>query len=139
MKMKDVVERSREIIDTTLNRMEKSDNDVKINVKGDNIPETMLSYVTTLEDSQYEIKPQEICDYIDLLYENDREYNLYMLKNELEDKYMFREAYVYEATTYILKNQEINDNKEYTVKEIKDIFENAFEGKEKVMEAEMDL
>ena len=139
MKMKDVVERSREIIDTTLNRMEKSDNDVKITVKGDNIPETMLSYVTTLEDSQYEIKPQEICDYIDLLYENDREYNLYMLKNELEDKYMFREAYVYEAATYILKNQEINDNKEYSVKEIKDIFENAFEGKEKVMEAEMDL
>lgn len=139
MKMKDVVERSREIIDITLNRMVESDNDVKITVKGDNIPETMLSYITTLKDSQYEIKPQEICDYIDLLYENDREYNLYMLKNELEDKYMFREAYVYEATTYILKNQEINDNKEYTVKEIKDIFENAFEGKEKVMEAEMDL
>lgn len=139
MKMKDVVERSREIIDTTLNRMEKSDNDVKITVKGDNIPETMLSYVTTLEDSQYEIKPQEICDYIDLLYENDREYNLYMLKNELEDKYMFREVYVYEATTYILKNQELDDNKEYTVKEIKNIFNRAFEGKEKVMEAEMDL
>lgn len=139
MKMKDIVERSREIIDTTLNRMEESNNDVKLTVKGDNIPETMLSYVTTLEDSQYEIKPQEICDYIDLLYENDRKYNLYMLKNELEDKYMFREAYVYEAATYILKNQEINDNKEYSVKEIKDIFENAFEGKEKVMEAEMDL
>lgn len=61
------------------------------------------------------------------------------LKKELEDKYMFREAYVFEAATYILKNQELDDNKEYTVKEIKNIFDGAFEGKEITKEAEMDL
>ena len=62
-----------------------------------------------------------------------------MLKKEIEDPYMFREAYVFEAATYILKQQELDDSKEYTVKKIKDIFEKAFEGKEITKEAEMDL
>lgn len=138
--MKDVVERSREIIETTLNRMEESGNNtINAGIKRENIPDVMLSYVTTIEDVTSDITPQQICDYIDLLYENDREYNLNMLKKEIEDPYMFREAYVFEATTYILKNQELDDNKEYTIKEIKDIFEKAFEGKELTKEAEMDL
>lgn len=138
--MKDVVERSREIIETTLNRMEESGNNtINGGIKRENIPDVMLSYVTTIEDVTSDITPQQICDYIDLLYENDREYNLNMLKKEIEDPYMFREAYVFEAATYILKNQELDDNKEYTVSEIKNIFEKAFEGKEKTMEAEMDL
>lgn len=138
--MKDVVERSREIIETTLNRMEESGNNtINGGIKKENIPDVMLSYVTTIEDVTSDITPQQICDYIDLLYENDREYNLNMLKKEIEDPYMFREAYVFEAATYILKQQELDENKEYTIKEIKDIFEKAFEGKEKTMEAEMDL
>lgn len=138
--MKDVVERSREIIETTLNRMDEScDPEIKDGIKGEKITGAMLSYVTTIEDVTSDITPQQICDYIDLLYENDREYNLYMLKKEIEDPYMFREAYVFEAATYILKQKELDDNKEYTVKEIKDIFDGAFEGKEKTMEAEMDL
>lgn len=138
--MKDVVERSRKIIETTLNRMDEScDPEIKDGIKGEKITGAMLSYVTTIEDTPLDIKPQQICDYIDLLYENDREYNLYMLKKEIEDPYMFREAYVFEAATYILKNQELDDNKEYTVSEIKNIFEKAFEGKEIIKEAEMDL
>lgn len=138
--MKDVIERSRELIETTINRMEEScDPEIKAGIKGDKITGAMLSYVTTIEDTPLDIKPQQICDYIDLLYENDREYNLYMLKKEIEDPYMFREAYVFEAATYILKNQELDDNKEYTVSEIKNIFEKAFEGKEIIKEAEMDL
>lgn len=138
--MKDVVERSREIIETTLNRMEESGNNtINGGIKKENIPDVMLSYVTTIEDVTSDITPQQICDYIDLLYENDREYNLNMLKKEIEDPYMFREAYVFEAATYILKQQELDENKEYTVSEIKNIFEKAFEGKEKTMEAEMDL
>lgn len=138
--MKDVVERSREVIETTINRMEEScDPEIKNGIKGDKITGAMLPYVTTIEDTTSTITHQQICDYIDLLYENDREYNLYMLKKEIEDPYMFREAYVFEAATYILKNQELDDNKEYTVKEIKNIFERAFEEKEKTMEAEMDL
>ena len=138
--MKDVVERSREIIETTLNRMEESGNNtISGGIKKENIPDVVLSYVTTIEDVTSDITPQQICDYIDLLYENDREYNLNMLKKEIEDPYMFREAYVFETATYILKNQELDENKEYTVSEIKNIFEKAFEGKEKTMEAEMDL
>lgn len=138
--MKDVIKRSKELIETTLNRMEEScDPEIKAGIIGDKITGEMLPYVTTIEDTTSTITPQQICDYIDLLYENDREYNLYMLKKEIEDPYMFREAYVFEAATYILKQQGLDDNKEYTVSEIKDIFENAFEGKEKVMEAEMDL
>lgn len=138
--MKDVVERSRELIETTINRMEEScDPEIKAGIKGDKITGAMLPYVTTIEDTTSTITPQQICDYIDLLYENDREYNLYMLKKEIEDPYMFREAYVFEAATYILKNQELDDNKEYTVSEIKNIFEKAFEGKEIIKEAEMDL
>lgn len=138
--MKDVVERSREIIETTLNRMEESGNNtISGGIKRENIPDVMLSYVTTIEDVTSDITPQQICDYIDLLYENDREYNLNMLKKEIEDPYMFREAYVFEAATYILKQQELDENKEYTVSEIKNIFEKAFEVKEKTMEAEMDL
>lgn len=138
--MKDVVERSREIIETTLNRMEESGNNtINGGIKRENIPDVMLSYVTTIEDVTSDITPQQICDYIDLLYENDREYNLNMLKKEIEDPYMFREAYVFEAATYILKQQEVDENKEYTVSEIKNIFEKAFEEKEKTMEAEMDL
>lgn len=138
--MKDVVERSREIIETTLNRMDEScDPEIKDGIKGEKITGAMLPYVTTIEDTTSTITPQQICDYIDLLYENDREYNLYMLKKEIEDSYMFREAYVFEAATYILKNQELDDNKEYTVKEIKDIFERAFEGKEITKEAELDI
>lgn len=138
--MKDVIERSREIIETTLNRMEESGNNtISGGIKRENIPDVMLSYVTTIEDVTSDITPQQICDYIDLLYENDREYNLNMLKKEIEDPYMFKEAYVFEAATYILKQQELNENKEHTVREIKNIFEKAFEGKEKTMEAEMDL
>lgn len=138
--MKDVIERSREMIETTINRMEEScDPEIKNGIKGDKITGAMLPYVTTIEDTTSTITPQQICDYIDLLYENDREYNLYMLKKEIEDSYMFREAYVFEAATYILKNQELDDNKEYTVKEIKDIFERAFEGKEITKEAELDI
>lgn len=134
--MKDVIKRSREIIEKTIDRMEES---CDPEIKGDKITGAMLPYVTTIEDTTSTITPQQICDYIDLLYENDREYNLYMLKKEIEDPYMFREAYVFEAATYILKNQELDDDKKYTVKEIKDIFNKAFEGKEKTMEAEMDL
>lgn len=138
--MKDVVERSREIIETTLNRMDEScDPEIKDGIKGEKITGAMLSYVTTIEDTPLDITPQQICDYIDMLYENDREYNLYMLKKEIEDPYMFREAYVFEAATYILKQQGLDDNKEYTVKEIKDIFDRAFEGKEITKEAGMDL
>lgn len=138
--MKDVIKRSREIIETTIDRMEESyDPEIKAGIKGDKITGAILPYVTTIEDTTSTITPQQICDYIDLLYENDREYNLYMLKKEIEDPYMFREAYVFEAATYILKNQDLDDNKEYTVKEIKDIFERAFEGKEITKEAEMDL
>ena len=138
--MKDIVERSRELIETTINRMEEScDPEIKAGIKGDKITGAMLPYVTTIEDVTSDITPQQICDYIDLLYENDREYNLNMLKKEIEDPYMFREAYVFEAATYILKQQELNENKEHTVREIKNIFEKAFEGKEKTMEAEMDL
>lgn len=62
-----------------------------------------------------------------------------MLKKEIEDPYMFREAYVFEAATYILKQQELDDNKEYTLSEIKDIFNQAFEGKEVTKEAELDI
>ena len=40
---------------------------------------------------------------------------------------------------YILKQQELDDNKEYTVSEIKDIFNQAFEGKEVTKEAELDI
>lgn len=138
--MKDIVERSMGIIETTLNRMEESsDPEIKDGIKGEKITGAMLSYVTTIEDTPLDITPQQICDYIDLLYENDREYNLYMLKKEIEDPYMFREAYVFEAATYILKNQELDDNKEYTVKEIKDIFDGAFEGKEKTKETGLDI
>lgn len=138
--MKDVIKRSRELIETTINRMEEScDPEIKAGIKGDKITGAILPYVTTIEDTTSTITPQQICDYIDLLYENDREYNLYMLKKEIEDPYMFREAYVFEAATYILKNQELDDNKEYTVKEIKDIFERAFEGKEITKEAELDI
>lgn len=138
--MKDVIKRSRELIETTIDRMEEScDPEIKNGIKGDKITGAMLPYVTTMEDITSTITPQQICDYIDLLYENDREYNLYMLKKEIEDPYMFREAYVFEAATYILKNQELNNDKEYTVREIKDIFERAFEEKEVTKEAEMDL
>lgn len=138
--MKDIVERSRELIETTINRMEEScDPEIKAGIKGDKITGAMLPYVTTIEDTTSTITPQQICDYIDLLYENDREYNIHMLKKEIEDPYMFREAYVFEAATYILKQQELDENKEYTVSEIKNIFEKAFDGKEKTMEAEMDL
>lgn len=138
--MKDVIKRSRELIETTIDRMgESSDPEIKAGIKGEKITGAMLSYVTTIEDTPLDITPQQICDYIDLLYENDREYNLYMLKKEIEDPYMFREAYVFEAATYILKNQEMNDNKEYTVSEIKNIFEKAFEGKEITKETELDI
>lgn len=138
--MKDVIKRSKELIETTLNRMEKScDPEIKSGIKEEKITGAMLPYVTTIEDTTSTITPQQICDYIDLLYENDREYNLYMLKKEIEDSYMFREAYVFEVATYILKNQELDDDKEYNVKEIKDIFERAFEGKEKTKETEIDL
>ena len=138
--MKDVIKRSRELIETTINRMgESCDPDIKYGIKGEKITGAMLPYITTIEDTTSDITTQQICDYIDLLYENDREYNLHMLKKEIEDPYMFREAYVFEAATYILKNQELDDDKKYTVKEIKEIFERAFEGKEKTMEAEMDL
>ena len=138
--MKDVIKRSKELIETTLNRMEEScDPEIKSGIKEEKITGAMLPYVTTIEDTTSTITPQQICDYIDLLYENDREYNLYMLKKEIEDSYMFREAYVFEVATYILKNQELDDDKEYNVKEIKDIFERAFEGKEKTKEAEIDL
>ena len=118
---------------------ESCDPDIKYGIKGEKITGAMLPYITTIEDTTSDITTQQICDYIDLLYENDREYNLHMLKKEIEDPYMFREAYVFEAATYILKNQELDDDKKYTVKEIKEIFERAFEGKEKTMEAEMDL
>lgn len=138
--MKDVIKRSRELIETTINRMEEScDPEIKAGIKGEKITGAMLPYVTTIEDTPLDTNPQQICDYIDLLYENDREYNLYMLKKEIEDPYMFREAYVFEAATYILKNQELDDNKEYTVSEIKNIFDRAFEGKKITKEAEMDL
>lgn len=138
--MKDVIKRSKELIETTLNRMEESsDPEIKNEIKGEKITGAMLSYVTTIEDTPLDIKPQQICDYIDLLYENDREYNLHMLKKEIEDPYMFREAYVFEAATYILKQQELDDNKEYTVSEIKNIFNQAFEGKEVTKEAELDI
>ncbi len=138
--MKDVVERSRKIIETTLNRMEESsDPEIKAGIKGEKITGAMLSYITTIEDTPLDITPKQICDYIDMLYENDREYNLYMLKKEIEDPYMFREAYVFEAATYILKQKELDDNKEYTVSEIKDIFDRAFEGKEITKEAELDI
>lgn len=138
--MKDVIKRSKELIETTINRMKEScDPEIKAGIKGDKITGAMLPYVTTIEDTTSTITPQQICDYIDLLYENDREYNLYMLKKEIEDSYMFREAYVFEAATYILKNQELDDNKEYTVSEIKNIFNQAFEGKEVTKEAELDI
>lgn len=137
--MKDVVERSREKIMKTLNHMgnthPEGENDV---IKVQHIPEIMMGYAKILKNEP-DITSREICDYIDLLYENDREYNLYMLKKEIEDPYMFREAYVFEAVTYILKNQDLDDNKEYTVKEIKNIFERAFEGKEITKEAELDI
>lgn len=83
--MKDVVERSREIIETTIDRMEEScDPDIKYGIKGEKITGAMLPYITTIEDTKSDITPQQICDYIDLLYENDREYNLHMLKKKLK-------------------------------------------------------
>lgn len=85
--MKDVVERSREVIETTINRMEEScDPEIKAGIKGDKITGAMLPYVTTIEDTTSTITPQQICDYIDLLYENDREYNLYWLQVSVINK-----------------------------------------------------
>ena len=137
MKMKDVVERSRDKIEKIINHMENAGENGTIKVE--NIPEIMLGYARILKNEP-DITSREICDYIDLLYENGRgDYNLYMLQDELKEPETFRGVYVFEATTYILKNQELDDNKEYTVKEIKDIFERAFEGKEITKEAEMDL
>ena len=114
----------------------EAENDV---IKVQHIPEIMMGYARIMENETPDINSYEVCDYIDLLYENDRDYNLYMLRNELKEPETFRGVYVFEAATYILKQQELDDSKEYTVKEIKDIFEKAFEGKEKTMEAEMDL
>lgn len=138
--MKDVVERSREKIMKTLNHMgnthPEGENDV---IKVQHIPEIMMGYAKILKNEP-DVTSREICDYIDLLYENGRgDYNLYMLQNELKEPETFRGVYVFEAATYILKNQELDDNKEYTVKEIKNIFNKAFEGKEITKEAEMDL
>lgn len=135
--MKDVVERSRDKIEKIINHMENAEENGTIKVE--NIPEIMLGYARILKNEP-DITSREICDYIDLLYENGRgDYNLYMLQNELKEPETFRGVYVFEAATYILKNQELDDNKEYTIKEIKNIFNRAFEGKEITMEAEMDL
>ena len=138
--MKDVVERSREKIMKTLNHMgnthPEGENDV---IKVQHIPEIMMGYAKILKNEP-DVTSREICDYIDLLYENGRgDYNLYMLQNELKEPETFKGVYVFEAATYILKNQELDDNKEYTVKEIKNIFERAFEGKEITKEAELDI
>lgn len=114
----------------------EGENDV---IKVQHIPEIMMGYAKILKNEP-DITSSEICDYIDLLYENGRgDYNLYMLQDELKEPETFRGAYVFEAATYILKNQELDDDKKYTVKEIKDIFNKAFEGKEITKEAEMDL
>lgn len=138
--MKDVVERRRWLIEKTLKHMgnthPEAENDV---IKGQHIPEIMMVYAKILKNEP-DVTSREICDYIDLLYENGRgDYNLYMLQNELKEPETFRGVYVFEAATYILKNQELDDNKEYTVKEIKNIFEKAFEGKEITKEAELDI
>lgn len=135
--MKDVVERSKEKIMKILNHMENTGNNSTIEVK--HIPEIMLGYARILKNEP-DVTSREICDYIDLLYENGiGDYNLYMLQDELKDPETFRGVYVFEAATYILKQQELDDNKEYNVKEIKDIFERAFERKEKTKEADIDL
>lgn len=135
--MKDVVERSRDKIEKIINHMENAGENGTIKVE--NIPEIMLGYARILKNEP-DITSREICDYIELLYENGiGDYNLYMLQEELKEPETFRGAYVFEAATYILKNQELDDNKEYTVKEIKDIFERAFEGKEITKEAELDI
>lgn len=68
--MKDVIKRSKELIETTLNRMEEScDPEIKSGIKEEKITGAMLPYVTTIEDTTSTITPQQICDYIDLLYE----------------------------------------------------------------------
>ena len=139
--MKDVIKRSREVIEKTLNHMgnthPEGENDV---IKVQHIPEIMMGYARIIENETPDIISREICDYIDLLYENGiGDYNLYMLQEELKEPETFRGAYVFEAATYILKNKELNNDKEYTIKEIKDIFNKAFEGKEITKEAEMDL
>lgn len=135
--MKDIVERSRDKIEKIINHMENAGENGTIKVE--NIPEIMLGYARILKNEP-DITSREICDYIDLLYENGiGDYNLYMLQDELKEPETFRGVYVFEAATYILKNQELDDNKEYTVKEIKDIFNKAFEGKEITKEAELDI
>mgnify|MGYP000904418597 FL=1 len=135
--MKDVVERSRDKIEKIINHMENAGENGTIKVE--NIPEIMLGYARILKNEP-DVTSREICDYIDLLYENGRDdYSLYMLQNELKEPETFRGVYVFEAATYILKNQELDDNKEYTIKEIKNIFNKAFEGKEVTKEAELDI
>ena len=140
-KMNDIINRSRQLVEKTIDHM-ISANPPEQNgyiLKGEHIPDIMYGYASNLKNETSDMTSNDVYDYIELLYYNNRDYSLNMLQDELKEPNVFRGAYVCEAVDYILKNQKIDYEEEYNLNEIKKIFEKEFEGNKITKENNLDL
>lgn len=140
-KMNNIINRSRQLVEKTIDHM-ISANPPEQNgyiLKGEHIPDIMYGYASNLKNETSDMTSNDVYDYIELLYYNNRDYSLNMLQDELKEPNVFRGAYVCEAVDYILKNQKIDYEEEYNLNEIKKIFEKEFEGNKITKENNLDL
>lgn len=140
-KMNDIINRSRQLVEKTIDHMIGA-NPPEQNgyiLKGEHIPDIMYGYASNLKNETSDMTSNDVYDYIELLYYNNRDYSLNMLQDELKEPNVFRGAYVCEAVDYILKNQKIDYEGEYNLNEIKKIFEKEFEGNKITKENNLDL
>ena len=120
-KMNDIINRSRQLVEKTIDHMIGA-NPPEQNgyiLKGEHIPDIMYGYASNLKNETSDMTSNDVYDYIELLYYNNRDYSLNMLQDELKEPNVFRGAYVCEAVDYILKNQKIDYEGEYNLNEIK--------------------
>lgn len=140
-KMNDIINRSRQLVEKTIDHMIGA-NPPEQNgyiLKGEHIPDIMYGYASNLKNETSDMTSNDVYDYIELLYYNNRDYSLNMLQDELKEPNVFRGEYVCEAVDYILKNQKIDYEGEYNLNEIKKIFEKEFEGNKITKENNLDL
>ena len=140
-KMNDIINRSRQLVEKTIDHMIGA-NPPEQNgyiLKGEHIPDIMYGYASNLKNETSDMTSNDVYDYIELLYYNNKDYSLNMLQDELKEQNVFRGAYVCEAVDYILKNQKIDYEGEYNLNEIKKIFEKEFEGNKITKENNLDL
>lgn len=140
-KMNNIINRSRQLVEKTIDHMIGA-NPPEQNgyiLKGEHIPDIMYGYASNLKNETSDMTSNDVYDYIELLYYNNRDYSLNMLQDELKEPNVFRGAYVCEAVDYILKNQKIDYEGEYNLNEIKKIFEKEFEGNKITKENNLDL